>query len=291
MDESVQYAITFIYNRLSVAYKHIPGANSRQKQLEYINQSLYVSRTLSNRQYLAENCYDKGSYYYWHIKYKKKVLSYWQSCCSLIKKYNIELMTLHFFEHQIQIALIRQQLTNIPQLLEYGFDYIEHGKYNEHGIYFKRFFNQAKAIYWLLKKENYNIVHDSLARAEEALLLLGKDNMTYINYLRGKLYFYLNDMKHTYVFYKEAYRQSANLTIFYKDEFIDMLTEDMLIKFRKMNINREIFPINFLSKKNHKLMASQLFFMDQQQFLRFLNEYKATSIIQSLDGKENFPNI
>lgn len=291
LDESIQYAITFIYNRLSVAYKHLPGADSRQKQLKYIDQSLNASRTLSNRQYLAENCYDKGSYYYCHIKYKKKVLAYWQSCCALIKKYHIELMTLHFIEHQIQIALIKQQLTNIPQLLEYGFDYIEHGKYNEQGIYFKRFFNQAKAIYWLLKKENYNIVYESLVQAEEALLMLGKDNMTYINYLRGKLYFYLNDIEHTYEFYKEAYRQSANLTIFYKDEFIDMLTEDMLIKFRQINIDREKFPIDFLSKINHKLMASQLFSMDQQQLLRFMNNYKATTIIQSLDGKENFPNI
>ncbi len=291
LDKYVQYVIIFIYNRLSVAYKHLPGTDSRQKQLKYIDQSLYASRTLTNRQYLAENCYDKGSYYYCHVKYKKKVLAYWQSCCTLIKKYNIEVMTLHFIEHQIQIALIKQQLTDIPQLLEYGFDYIEHGKYNEQGIYFKRFFNQAKAIYWLLKKENYDIIYESLIQAEEALLMLGKNNLTYVNYLWGKLYFYLNDISKTYEFYKEAYRQSANLTILYKEEFIDMLTHDMLIKFRQMNINREAFPINFLSKMKHNLMATQLFAMDQEQFLNFLNNYKATSIIHSLDGKENFPNI
>lgn len=58
-----------------------------------------------------------------------------------------------------------------------------------------------------------------------------------------------------------------------------------------MNINREAFPINFLSKMKHNLMATQLFAMDQEQFLNFLNNYKATSIIHSLDGKENFPNI
>ena len=290
-DEFVQYVITFIYNRLSVAYKHLPGISNRQKQLKYINQSLYASRLLTNRQYLAENCYDKGTYYYCHVKYKKRVLAYWQSCCSLIKKYNIEVMTLHFIEHQIQIALIKQQLNNIPQLLEYGFDYIEHGKYNEQGIYFKRFFSQAKAVYWLLKKENYNIVYESLIQAEEALLMLGKNNLTYINYLRGKLYYCLNDIKHTYEFYKEAYRQSINLTILYKEEFIDMLTQDMLIKFRQMNMNREEFPIDFLSKVNHKLIATQLFAMNREQFLSFLNDYKATSIIHSLDGKENFPNI
>lgn len=103
-----------------------------------------MSRTLKNRQFLAENCYDKGTYYYCHIKYKKRVLDYWESCCNLIEKYNIELMTLHYIEHQIQIALIRQQPNEIPQLLEKGFDYIEHGKYNEQGIYFKRFFIMQK---------------------------------------------------------------------------------------------------------------------------------------------------
>lgn len=289
--EEIRNVIAFIYNRLSVAYKHLPDSVSCKKHLDYINQSLYMSRTLKNRQFLAENCYDKGTYYYCHIKYKKRVLDYWESCCNLIEKYNIELMTLHYIEHQIQIALIRQQPNEIPQLLEKGFDYIEHGKYNEQGIYFKRFFYYAKAIYYLLKKTNYDDVYQALQNAEEALLMLGKNNMTYINYLRGKLYARLNDPEHTYEFYKDAYLQSFDLTILYKDIFIDLLTEDMLIKFRQLNIDPERFPVDYLEKENHRLMAKRILSMDQKHFLRFWNNYRATSIIQSLDGKENYPNI
>lgn len=289
--EEIRSNIAFIYNRLSVAYKHFPDSVRHQKHLHYINLSLYMSRTLKNRQFLAENCYDKGSYYYCHIKYKKRVLDYWESCCNLVKKYHIKVMTLHYIEHRIQMALIRQQTDEIPQLLDKGFDYIEHGKYNEQAIYFKRFFYYAKAIYYLLKRTDYEIVHNSLQHAEEALLMLGKNNMTYINYLRGKLYACLNDSEHTYEFYKEAYLQAFDLTILHKDTFIDLLTEDMLIKFRELNIDQKNFPINYLKKENHCLMAKRLFSMDKKQFLIFRNNYRAKSIIQSLDGKENYPNI
>lgn len=57
--EEIRSNITFIYNRLSVAYKHFPDCVRHQKHLHYINLSLYMSRTLKNRQFLAENCYDK----------------------------------------------------------------------------------------------------------------------------------------------------------------------------------------------------------------------------------------
>ena len=200
-------------------------------------------------------------------------------------------MTLHRIEHKIQIALIEQNLDEIPLLLEQGFDYIDHGKYNEEGLYFKNFFNQAKAIFWLFKKENYDIVSRSLSEAEEAMFMLGKNNLAYINYLRGKLYFYKQDMEHTYEYYKEAYRQSLQLTILYKEFFADNLVEDMLIKFRQLNIDRNIYPLDFLTKIRYKTMAEQLFSMSPNDFIKYCDNYKATSIIQSLDGRENFPNI
>lgn len=290
-DSSMRFIFTFIYNRLSVAYKHCPGESNRQKQMKYVNKSLYESRTLENRQYLAENLYDKGTFYYCHIKYKKKALAYWSSCCNIIEKYHIELMTLHYIEHKIQIALIQQELSSIPNLLDFGFDYIKHGKYNEQGSYFERFFNQAKAIYWLLNRTNYDIVKDSLNRAEEALLMLGKNNLTYINYLRGKLYYYIGDKRHCYEFYKKAYEQSAALTILYKTEFINMLTDDMLIKFRHMELAEEQYPMDFLLDDVHITFYLQLFAMNNRQFSDFINNYQAKSIIRSLDNKENFPNI
>lgn len=101
----------------------------------------------------------------------------------------------------------------------------------------------------MLKRTDYEIARNSLQHAEEALLMLGKNNMTYINYLRGKLYACLNDSEHTYEFYKEAYLQAFDLTILYKDIFIDLLTEDMLIKFRQLNIDQENYPLNYLKKR------------------------------------------
>lgn len=290
-NEDISSTIAFIYNRLSVAYKHLPGDYNRIKQMRYIDLSLKLSRNLTNRQYLAENCYDKGSYYYYHKKYKNKVVSYWKSCCNLIEKYKIELMTLHYVEHRIQINLINQELNNIPHLLEFGRDYLKHGKYSEQSIYFKRFFDQAEAVYWLMEKRNFDKVKELLDWAEEDIFILGKNNLTYINYLRGKLYFYLKDEIRCYQFYTKAYEEACKLTILYKDDFINMLIDDMLLKFKLLNLNEELFTNIPWYDCKHRLRAEQIQQMTDGEFQKYYDNYQASSIIMSLDKKENFPHI
>ena len=289
--EQIKGIIAFIYNRLSVAYKHMDGINNEKKKMEYINHSLSLSRQLENKQFLAENCYDKGTYYYCHKKYKKKVLAYWTSCCNLIHKYKIEPMTLHYIEHRIQISLIKKDLSDIQELLQYGRDYLIHGKYNEQSIYFERFFSQAEAVYWLMKKEEYDRVRELLDQAEIANLLLGKNNLTYVNYLRGKLYYNLTDKTRCYQFYKKAYESTQDLIILYKDDFINMLIDDIVIKFRRLEISNNLKPIDFWRKDTHVLRANRILNMSNMEFSQFLENYQAASIITSLDGKENFPYI
>lgn len=290
----IMEAVTFIHNRLHIAYKKSDRDDSYRMQKNHLRTSIRLSKKLDNKQFLAENLFDKGNLYYDYNFHSEKVVKYWQHGCDLVDENNIELMTLHQIKKRIQICLIVGKLQRIPSLLKRGFSYLEHGKYNEYSLFFSSFFHLAKGLYLLMIGElNYEKVINELNLAEQDYLLFGRERGDVIGFLKGKLAARYKKTAQAYQFYFNAFQKSKenNMRLATNRANFKVLIEDMINNLRLLD---EDFELNFMQNFTLDEIPYQyqdLIKMNKQDFENYYFNYKTDAIINAQDRKEGYPAI
>lgn len=286
--------ITFIHNRLHIAYRKGNDPLSLRMQRNHLKKSLQLSRKLKNKRYLAENLFDEGNLYYDFNVNREKVLRRWEPGCELVNCYHIELMTLHKIKKQIQIHFIKGSIKNVPKLVRKGLQYIEHGTYNEFPLFFSSFFHLAQAMAMIMDGcFSPAEVNEELSNAESDYLLFGRNRTSIINFLRGKLAVRQQNLVQAYQFYCAAYQDKSNehLTLVTSKANYDILAEDMILALRSLNVNLSEYPLHFVTQKKHKERLQYIFSLSNTEFEQYMSRYQSNALCRSLDGKEGYPSI
>lgn len=286
--------ITFIHNRLHIAYKKRIDPLSLRMQRNHLRKSLQLSKKLENKRYLAENLFDEGNLYYDFDVNREKVLRCWERGCELVTCYHVDLMTLHKIKKQIQIHFIKGSIQSIPKLVRKGLQYIEHGTYNEFPLFFSGFFHLAQAMAMIMDGSFAPAdINEELSNAESDYLLFGRNRTSIINFLRGKLAAKQQNLVQAYQFYCAAYQDKSNehLALVTSKANYDILAEDMILALRSLNANLSEYPLHFVTLKKHKERLQYIFSLSNTEFEQYMFSYRSNALCRSVDGKEGYPSI
>ena len=278
--------IAFIYNRLSIAYKHFSDDKSRKWRDDYINNAIVCSANLVNRQYHAESLYDKAEFYYNRIENKEQFETLCEQSCEEVDEYNIELMYLHNIQRKIRLNFVRGKRDQILDWINEGLDYIENGEYNDYRFFFSKFFHTARALHYLLNEEKYQEALQELFYSTRDTLSFGTTDIAYNQFLQAKIYFHLKEYPKSYEAYKASYLSIRN-SMLNEKEFINEIVFDD-IKLRANELRH--FDFRFLSDTDYEALC-QLLSMNDHEYEEYKENYHAKSIIRSDDGRENYPCI
>lgn len=289
----IKEVIAFIHNRLHVSYKRTNRADADRMQKTHLKSSIKLSKRLENKRYLAENLFDQGNLYYDFVCHQKKLLECWEAGCALVKDNHVELMTLHRIKKLIQISFIKGDLKKIPKLIRSGFEYIEHGKYNEYPLFFSSFFYLANSLHLIMSGfEDFRKISEELNNAESEYLIFGRNRTGIINFLRGKLAGRQKNLEQAYLFYREAYQDNDNksLTLAADKANYDILAEDMVLTLRALHADFKKYPLSFLSDK-HRRRWEPVMELDDGAFETYRENHRTDALYHSADCKEGYPSI
>lgn len=278
--------LSFIYNRLSIAYKHFQDQKSHDLRDRYIDNSLYIAADLKNRQYYAESLYDKADFYYNRIENKNRFIELCEQSCKEVDTQNIEFMYLHNIQRKIRLAFVRGERDEILKMINEGLDYVEDGEYSEYRFFFSKFFHTAKAMLYLLNREKYTEALQEIISSIRDTLSFGTSDIAFNQFLQAKIYFHLNEYLKSYESYKAAYLSIKNSMLNEKDFLAEILLDDIKLRMRKF----EHMDFRFLSSSDCESMY-QMLLMKDHDYEEYIKNYHAKSIICSDDGIENYPCI
>lgn len=284
--EKISEIVAFIYNRLAIAYAHLPDKKSISLRDDYIEKSLAISYSLSNKQFFAESLYDKAEFYYYRYCDKEIFLEYCNQSCQEVDTNSIELMTLHNLQRKIRICFVEGNRVQIPQYIKEGFEYIEDGVYNEYKYFFSKFFHTAQAMYLLLEEENLDNAAQELHASIKDTHSFGSNNISYNQFLLGKIYYIKGEYEKSLEEYRSAYLTILNSKMTEKKFLLEILADDILIKIKNFSID----AISFF-QGNDKVRLNKVLSMSDAEYYIFQKDYHAKSIITSDDESENFPSI
>lgn len=284
--ENYLNVIAFIYNRLAIAYKHFPDPKSKKLRDTCIELALDYSKNLKNRQYYAESLYDKADFYYNYIENREMFIDFCNQSCCEIDDNNIELMYLHNIQRKIRLGFVRQERQEIPALIRKGLNYIENGEYTDYRFFFSKFLHTAQAMFYLLEGKDLKKALQEIYLSIQDTLAFGTNEISYNQFLQGKIYFMLNEYTKAYEAYKEAYLSVQKSRLIEKDFVLELISDD--IKLKVHYFSNEDFT--FLNENDYECVC-QVLKMDEQEYKAYQNNYCAKSIICSDDGKENYPSI
>lgn len=278
--------LSFIYNRLSIAYKHLQNKRSYELRDWYIDNSLNIAVNLKNRQYYAESLYDKAAFYYNRVENKEQFIKFCKQSCEEVDNQNIELMYLHNKQRKIRLAFVQGKRDEILKMINEGLDYIEDGEYSEYRFFFSKFFHAAKAMLYLLNKEKYTEALQETISSIRDTLAFGTNDIVFNQFLQAKIYFHLNEYIKSFESYKAAYLEIQNLALYEKDFLTEIILDDIKLRIR----NFEHMDFSFLSNSDYKSIQQMLLLKDFD-YEEYIKSYHAKSIISSDDGIENYPCI
>lgn len=278
--------IAFIYNRLAIAYKHFPDPKSQNLRDAYIESALNYSKKLKNRQYYAESLYDKAEFYYNYKENKEMFVDFCNLSCCEVDNNNIELMYLHNIQRKIRLGFVEQKREEIPGLIQEGLNYIENGEYTDYRFFFSKFLHTAQAMFYLLEGKNFKKALQETYLSIQDTLSFGTNEISYNQFLQGKIYFMLKEYSKAFEAYKEAYLSVQKSRLIEKDFILELISDD--IKLKVHYFSNEDFT--FLSENDYECVC-RLMEMSEQEYNAYQNDYHAKSIICSDDGKENYPSI
>lgn len=278
--------IAFIYNRLAIAYKHFPDPKSQNLRDAYIESALNYSKKLKNRQYYAESLYDKAEFYYNYKENKEMFVDFCNLSCCEVDNNNIELMYLHNIQRKIRLGFVEQKREEIPGLIQEGLNYIENGEYTDYRFFFSKFLHTAQAMFYLLEGKNFKKALQETYLSIQDTLSFGTNEISYNQFLQGKIYFMLKEYSKAFEAYKEAYLSVQKSRLIEKDFILELISDD--IKLKVHYFSNEDFT--FLSENDYECVC-RLMEMSEQEYNAYQNDYHAKSIICSDNGKENYPSI
>lgn len=292
-DNAIIYG--YIYNRLHV-YSRALNTNILTTTLEWLKKSEEIQSQMKNSELKFLNLIDRGYCQYSTVDNKVKLVKYWSEACELYEKEKLISKKMNFFYHKAQLHLFNHELDSALKVVDDGFHTIE---FKEDGLYYETYFKERYYLCQIVcllipsKTENYTLLIELIQQAEKHNYILKSRSDYTISYLKSIFYFRQKKYQDSFECIQAAKQYLINnKKMTFKNVYLKQLYNNVKY-FLVKGMEDSLFMFEKERITDHKILSviNETIHMGLAEKEEFLINYKADSIIQSEDGKINFPSL
>lgn len=286
-EKNYKYIARF-YNRIYVYYK----AKKDEKSVhEYFKNSMELCHQKNLLGLEIENLYDEGNYYLFDKNKRENLIECWSKGYSLFdkNKEDLEYLTLNSLKKKIQLDLIMNNYSEINDIFEQAFEYLEFGKYNQQELFFYASLYYLKAIYGLISSKFENDeIYEFINKAGKYYTLINDKKPYSVHFLYAKLAYKEGEYKKMISFYNNALQMLNKRQCYYND-IKKIILNDFCYKIASLKQEKLCRDIKKENLSNELIVSyNSILNMNNEEIQNFKNSFLNGSILTDKTGKDGY---
>ena len=276
--------MAIMYNRKYCVYnneQHIPCIAKIRESLMQTSRKISKQIVNKTKRHLIEylNASDEGYNYYGYQSEKNQLISIWNDCLTGMPD-AIPEKTLNYYRKLIQYDLIDNNFSKALSDIACGRDYLSTGEFSHEPLIFNTFFLMAEVISYLQEDpQRYGpYIKKLIKELVDIQYIVSNSKMGDILMLAMISSFYLGEKENVYFYAKSAFELYKEKKVRRYPVRIDLLLENIRYMFSILDMYNASYNLNFLPPEFQTSLSPNE-----------MNSHNAKGIIQSLDGKVNYP--
>ena len=286
-EKNYKYIARF-YNRIYVYYKAKKDEKSVHK---YFKNSMKLCHQKNLLGLEIENLYDEGNYYLFDKNKRENLIECWSKGYSLFdkNKEDLEYLTLNSLKKKIQLDLIMNNYSEIDDIFEHAFEYLEFGKYNQQELFFYASLYYLKAIYGLISSKFENDeIYEFINKAGKYYTLINDKKPYSVHFLYAKLAYKEGEYIKMISFYNNALQMLNKRQCYYND-IKKIILNDFCYKIASLKQEKLCRDIRKENLSNELIVSyNSILNMNNEEIQNFKNSFLNGSVLTDKTGKDGY---